>query len=44
MFVAAGIDAAQTLGADGLIDAARLEALLIREGASATYAVPELIW
>ncbi len=44
LFVAAGIDAAQTLGPDGLIDAARLEALLIREGASAACAIPELRW
>ena len=44
LFVAAGIDASETLGADGLIEAARLEALLIRQGATATYAVPELSW
>jgi HAD superfamily hydrolase (TIGR01459 family) len=44
LFVAAGIEAAETLGADGLIDAARLDALLIRNGASATYAIPALQW
>jgi HAD superfamily hydrolase (TIGR01459 family) len=44
LFVAAGIDAAETLGDDGLVQAARLEALLIREGASAAYALPELVW
>ncbi|HTK36654.1 MAG TPA: TIGR01459 family HAD-type hydrolase [Caulobacteraceae bacterium] len=44
LFVAAGIDAAKTLGPDGLIEAARLDALLIREGATATCAIPDLRW
>ena len=44
LFVAAGIDAAATLGADGLIEPARLEALLIREGTKAAFALPELRW
>ena len=44
LFVAAGIDAAETLAEDGLIDAARLEALLIRQDASATCAIPDLRW
>jgi HAD superfamily hydrolase (TIGR01459 family) len=44
LFVAAGIDAAETLRDDGLVDPARLEALLIRNGASAAFALPELVW
>ncbi|HTI67792.1 MAG TPA: TIGR01459 family HAD-type hydrolase [Caulobacteraceae bacterium] len=44
LFVGAGIDAAETLGRDGLIDPVRLEALLIREGATAKYAMADLRW
>jgi HAD superfamily hydrolase (TIGR01459 family) len=44
LFVAAGIDAAACLGPDGLIDAGRLEALLIRQGAAAAWALPDLRW
>jgi HAD superfamily hydrolase (TIGR01459 family) len=44
LFVAAGIFAEQTLGPDGLLDGLRLEALLMREGLEAAYAIPDLIW
>jgi HAD superfamily hydrolase (TIGR01459 family) len=44
LFVAAGIFADQTLGEDGLLDAIRLEALLMREGLEAAYAIPDLVW
>jgi HAD superfamily hydrolase (TIGR01459 family) len=44
LYVAAGISSAETLGADGLLDPVRLEALLLREGAHAKYAVPDLRW
>jgi ribonucleotide monophosphatase NagD (HAD superfamily) len=44
LFVAAGISSAETLGLDGLLDPARLEALLLREGAYARYALPDLRW
>jgi len=44
LFVAAGINAADTLTPEGMVDPARLEALLIRERAQAAWALPELIW
>lgn len=44
LFVAAGIYSAETLGPDGALDAARLEAMLSLEGVGATYALPELKW
>jgi len=44
LFVAAGINSADTLGPDGLIDPPRLEALLMREGTRAAWAIPDLVW
>ncbi|OYX36227.1 MAG: HAD family hydrolase [Caulobacterales bacterium 32-69-10] len=44
LFVAAGIFSEQSLGADGTLQAAKVEALLAREGVSARYALSELIW
>jgi len=43
LFVAAGIHGAEAVGEAGL-DAAALEALLAAEGASATWAIADLVW
>jgi HAD superfamily hydrolase (TIGR01459 family) len=44
LFVGAGVDAAETLGAGGEIDPVRLETLLVREAARAAYALTDLVW
>ncbi len=44
LFVAAGIASAEVLDQEGLLDSARLEALLLREGTRAAYAIAELTW
>ena len=44
LYVGAGINSAEILGPDGRIDPARVEALLTREGASATCAITDLRW
>jgi HAD superfamily hydrolase (TIGR01459 family) len=44
LFVAAGINSAETLAADGRLDGERLQAFLTREGVHAAYAIPELRW
>jgi HAD superfamily hydrolase (TIGR01459 family) len=44
LFVAAGIDAAQTLTPEGGLDPVRLEALLLRGDAKAAYALTDLVW
>ena len=44
LFVAAGIFAEWTLRPDDLLDGVKLEALLMREGLEAAYALPDLVW
>ena len=43
LFVASGIHGAETIGPDGL-DAAAVEAMLAKEGLTATYAIADLVW
>ncbi|MFI4935034.1 MAG: TIGR01459 family HAD-type hydrolase [Caulobacterales bacterium] len=44
LFIATGIHGAETLGADGGLDAAKVDALLAKDGARATYAMADLTW
>jgi ribonucleotide monophosphatase NagD (HAD superfamily) len=44
LFVAAGIDAAATLNAEGGLDPVKLEAMLLRGDARAAYALTDLVW
>ncbi|MFI4975577.1 MAG: TIGR01459 family HAD-type hydrolase [Caulobacterales bacterium] len=44
LFIATGIHGAETVGADGGLDAAAVDRLLAADGARATFAMADLVW